>query len=128
VDYFKKIGCNLSENGNKALYDKYVIRRENYTGFVHSTVLEFDAGLVECVINDMKRGKAPGMDGLSAEHLQYSHPAVCLLLSKLFNLIMEVGCVPDDFGLTYTVPIPKNSSSSFSKSLTVDDFRGISIN
>ena len=34
VDYFKKIGCNLSENGNKALYDKYVSRRENYTGFI----------------------------------------------------------------------------------------------
>ena len=54
------------------------------------------------------------MDGLSTEHLQYSHPAVCLLLSNLFNLIMEFGCVPDDFGLTYTVPLSKNSFSNFS--------------
>jgi len=113
VDYFKKIGCNLSENGNKALYDKYVSRRENYTGFVHSTVFEFDAGLVECVINDVKRGKSPRLDGLSAEHLQYSHPAVCMLLSNLFNLIMEIGCVPDDFGLTHTVPLPKKFQQFF---------------
>jgi len=40
---------------------------------------------------------------------------------------MEIGSVPEDFGLTYTVPLPKNSHSNFAKSVTVDDFRGISI-
>ena len=29
---------------------------------------------------------------------------------------------------SYTVPVPKNNASGYSKSLTVDDFRGISIN
>ena len=40
---------------------------------------------------------------------------------------MKCGCVPKDFGLSYTVPILKDSKSSVSKSLTMDDFRGITI-
>ena len=107
VSYFKEIGCNRTATGNQALHDKYASRRGNYTGTCHSADFEFDVSLVEDVIANMKRGKAPGLDGLSAEHLQYSHPAICLLLSKLFNFIMEIGCVPDDFGLAYTVPLPK---------------------
>jgi len=125
VDHFKKTGCNLTVSGNQALYDKYVSRRSDYIGTCHNADLEFDVSLVDNVIADMKRGKASGLDGLSAEHLQYSHPAICLILSKLFNFIIEVGYVPDDFGLAYTVPLPK--ISNFNRSVTVDDFRGISI-
>ena len=36
----------------------------------------FDAELVETVINKMKLGKAAGLDGLTAEHLQYSSMCV----------------------------------------------------
>jgi len=99
--------------GNQALYDKYVSRRSDYRGTCHNADLEFDVSLVDNVIANMKRGKASGLDGLSAEHLQYSHPAICLILSNLFNFIIEVGCVPDDFGLAYTVPLPKNMYSNF---------------
>jgi hypothetical protein len=41
--------------------------------------------------------------------------------------MLKYGCVPDDFGLTYTVPLLKGRNCSLSKSLTVDDFRGIAI-
>jgi len=41
--------------------------------------------------------------------------------------MIENGYVPDGFGLSYTVPLPKINNASLSKSLTVDDFRGISI-
>ena len=43
---------------------------------------DFDAELVETVITKMKRGKAAGLDGITAEHLQYSHPllvCVCVI-------------------------------------------------
>jgi len=39
---------------------------------------------------------------------------------------MRVGYVPTDFGRSYTVPLQKGQNNC-SKSLTVDDFRGISI-
>ena len=117
----------LTVSGNQVLYDKYVSKREKYMGTCYSTDFDFDVELVEKVIANMKRGKAPGFDGITAEHLQYCHPAICVFLTRLFNFMMQYSCIPDDFGLTYTVPLPKNSYSSFNKPVTVDDFRGISI-
>jgi len=49
------------------------------------------------------------------------------ILSKLFNLCMTAGHVPLSFGKSYTVQILKNKNSIHCKSITVDDFRGISI-
>ena len=40
--------------------------------------------------------------------------------------MLKYDIVPDDFGNTYTVPIPK-SKLNFGKALSIDDFRGISI-
>ena len=79
--------------------------------------------LVEGVIHDMKLGKAAGLGGLNVEHLQYCHPAVYLLLTRLFNFMLRNGCVPLDFGLSYTVPLPKTNN----KLLNIEDFTGISI-
>ena len=127
VEYFKQTGCSLTVAGNEVLRDKYANRRENYIGTCHNVDFEFSVHLVENTIINMKRGKAPGLDGLTAEHLQHCHPSVCVLLTKLFNYMMAYGCVPNDFGLMYTVPLLKNSYSNFNKSISVDDFRGISI-
>jgi len=57
----------------------------------------------------MARGKAPDLDRLTSEHLQYSHALLPVVLSKLFNLMMHNGYVPRKFGQSYTVPIPKSS-------------------
>lgn len=37
----------------------------------------FDTELVGNIISELKRGKAPGLDGLSAEHLFYSNLLKC---------------------------------------------------
>ena len=57
--------------------------------------------------------------------LLVSHPSIVVILSKLFNILIHVGHVPNEFGLSYTVPVPKGDSSS--RLLTVNDFRGIAI-
>ena len=41
--------------------------------------------------------------------------------------MMQFGYVPPQFGESYTVPIIKNNYIAYNKSITVDDFRGISI-
>jgi len=41
--------------------------------------------------------------------------------------MLFVGCVPREFGQSFTVPILKNNPSVYSKSITVEDFRGITI-
>ena len=75
----------------------------------------------------MHRGKAAGFDGLSAEHLMYCHLLLPCTLATLFNLFLCHGHVPTQFGISYTVPLLKGSSSSYSKNLTTGYFRGISI-
>jgi len=69
----------------------------------------------------MKRGKAAGLDRISAEHLQYSHYILSVVLSKLFNVMILISYVPASFGQSYTVPLLKNSNSAYSKSITVND-------
>jgi len=75
----------------------------------------------------MQRGKAAGLDDLTVEHLQFSHPALFVLLAKLFILFMQCGYVPNDFSCSYMISILKDSNNSLSKSLSMDDFRGITI-
>ena len=70
--------------------------------------------------------KAAGLDGLCAEHLVHSHPILSCILYKLFNLMIQRGYVMSAFGESYTVPIPKLTDCR-TKSLSVDDFRGIVI-
>ena len=55
------------------------------------------------------------------------HSSLPCVLAKLYNLMIDVGHVPRSFGLSYTVPMLKNNNSIYCKSVTVDDFRGISI-
>ena len=95
--------------------------RGSYCGPSYDSSCDLDAELVETVITKMKRGKAAGLDG----HLQYSHPLVACMLSKLFNGMVKLGHVPASFGQSYTVPLLK--TSAYGKSVTVNDFRGISI-
>ena len=62
----------------------------------------------------------------TTEHLQNCHPMLSVVLSVLFNLMIHVGYVPDSFSRSYTVPILKDSSG-YGKTVSANDFRGISI-
>jgi len=86
-----------------------------------------DTELVEMVISKLTRSKAADIDGLTSEHLQYSHALLPVALSRLFNLMICNGWVPRKFGQSYTVPILKSSCNLYSKTITVDDFGGISL-
>ena len=63
--------------------------------------------LVDSIISDLKNVNATGLDGLSTEHLQFSHPALALVLVNLFKLLLKYGTTPDEIGNSYTVSIPK---------------------
>jgi len=82
-----------------------------------------DAQLVGRVIEGLKRDKAPGLDGICAEHVYYAHPVLSAILVVIFNWLLMCGRVPDSFCKTYTVPIPK-SSDSVNMLRSAADFRG----
>jgi hypothetical protein len=125
VNYFAEASSNLTVEGSNNLQQIYADCRPNYCGTPHSRQYEFDVELVDRIVHDMKHGKAAGIDGLTVEHLLHSHPVIFNLLSTIFNMFIKHGFVPDDFGRSYTVPLPKGNSVN--KAMSVDDFRGISI-
>jgi len=85
----------------------------------------FTTELISNILSKMKIGKAPGLDDISCNHLQYCHPIISMILCKLFNMIIATSHVRLAFGRSYTVPIPKCDVRNRSK--TVDAFRGTSI-
>jgi exonuclease III len=119
--------CTTFDTGQEnTLKHRYTSMKARYDGLPLTDDYYFDAELVERVSGKLKRGKAAGLDSLMAEHVQYSHPLVIVILSKLFNMFMDLGHVPPGFGQSYTVPLPK-SDDSRGQPRSVEDFRGISI-
>ena len=125
--YFSRVCSNTTVARAAKLRSEYETMRTTYAGFPTDASFRFDAELVESVINNMKLGKAAGLDGLTVEHLRYCDNSLPGILAKLFNVMLYTGCVPTDFGLSFTVPILKNNLNACCKSVTVEDFRGISI-
>ena len=97
----------------------------NYVGLPCADVT-FDTELVGKTIFNLKRGKAADIDGLSNEHLLFSHPIVSSILSRLFTMICHSRYIPAGFKVSYIVPIPKLKDAR-AKALTCNDFRGIAI-
>ena len=107
----------------------YIItRNDEYIRLYYNTKADnyFTTEAVSRIILDLQRGKAADIDGLTAEHLQYGHPVVSVLLAKLFALIALSRCFPAGFKRSYIVPIPKTNDCK-SKALNCEDFRGIAI-
>ena len=69
-------------DGAHRLEYEYRVLREGYSGLSHDSMYNFDAELVEIVVSNMRRGKASGLDGITAKHLQYSHPLLACIRAK----------------------------------------------
>ena len=83
--FAKAYSCN-SAGRVEQLKNEYQSLRGKYCGMPVSNVLTFDTDLVSHIIADLKRGKAAGIDGLSAEqHLLFCPSAVCVVLAKLLS-------------------------------------------
>ncbi|CAB3239040.1 unnamed protein product [Arctia plantaginis] len=72
---------------------------------IHITAIE-----VAKVIRHMTRGKSPGHDGLSIEHLKYAGAHLPDVLALLFNLCIRHSYLPPDLIKTIVVPIVKNKT------------------
>ena len=84
----------------------------------------FNVEDVDHAVRTLKCGKAAGADGVSAEHLKYSHPSVVSHLKNLFNLILFHSYVPRDFGCGVIVPLLKDRIGDVNN---VDNYRAITV-
>jgi len=116
-----------SANAERAaeLKCEYNEKRSRYCGLPLLNENKIDVELIDEIINNLQRGKAAGLDSLTAEHLHFSHSILFNILAKLFNIMLTAGCIPLGFGCSYTVPLIKTDCHS--KALSTNDFRGISI-
>jgi len=125
ADHFEKVCTPDDLELNEQLMCKYKNLLIDYCGAPLTNDHEFDVQLISNLVTKLKRGKAAGLDRLSAEHLIFCHPSIVIILCKLFNMLIKLGHVPTDFGKSYTVPVPKGDSRC--RSFSVNDFRGIAI-
>ena len=126
--YFANVCSVQDEVTNVKFSNTFSERFSNYTGDTlngDEDDICVQVELVDKIIGDLKEGKAAGLDHLSIEHLKFSHPSVCCIITKLFNLMMRYNYVPTDFGQGLTIPLLKNAS--LKKSCSTEDFRGITV-
>jgi len=87
---------------------------------------KFDTELVSKLVLNLHRGKAIDIDGLTSEHILFSHPVLPLILSHFFNVILRSRHVPIGFKRNYIVPIPKPKDTR-SEAMSCNDFRAIAL-
>jgi len=68
--------CKSVNTHNEDLKTKYNALRAQYCASILTDEQVFDAELPSRLINNLKRCKAAGLDELTCEHLQHSHPIV----------------------------------------------------
>ena len=127
ASHFGTVCSHSSESGAARLMNEYLSKRADYQGHPYNNSYAFDAELVENVIGKLKRGKAAGLDNLTCEHLQFSHALLPCILAKLFNMMINIGHVLRSFGQSYTMRMLKSGCNVYGKTITVDDFCGVSI-
>jgi len=73
-----------------------------------------DIGICRQALGKLKLNKSVGFDNISSEHLVYGGPALHIHLCLLFNAMLQHCYVPQDFGYSVIVPLPKNKHGDFS--------------
>ena len=102
---------------------KYISKKAEKTDL--SEHLQISVQNVNEAVNKIESNKAPGFDQVTIEHIINAHPSVTIILTRLFNIMLHTGLIPDDFGVGVTTPIPKFKGTK--KNVTSDDYRGITI-
>jgi len=77
---------SVSTEHNESCRHEYMLALKNYVGSIEAKEECVDVEFVGNIISDLKPGKACGIDNLMGEHLQYSHPILCSISSKMFKM------------------------------------------
>lgn len=91
---------------------------------IQSVGTRFYARDVSNLIKSMTRGKSPGHDGLSIEHLLYAGPHISRILAMFYSLCVSHCYLPADFMKTVVVPIVKNKTGDLGDA---NNYRPISL-
>ena len=82
----------------------------------------FSESEVEMQLAQLKRHKAPGVDGVPAEYLLCAGPSLVPAITRLFNSFMR-DSYPSELSVSVIVPVPKPKGDPMSH----DSYRGIAV-
>ena len=121
--YFAEACTPNDKVRSEALHNDFLKHSSNCV--IHDNLLDYliSEDTVTKSIEGLKTGKSPGADSIAGEHIKNAHPILRSILTKLFNCIILTEYVPDAFGVSTLVPIPKAGKSH----IVVDGYRGISL-
>ena len=94
----------LKENFVKQ-YNNYVHNIDIVNNIIHTE------DEVKCSVNSLQKEKIAGQDNIAAEYLQFVGGRLINLLTKLFNVCLVHGYVPDAIGSSVIVPVSKGDGS-----------------
>jgi Reverse transcriptase (RNA-dependent DNA polymerase) len=113
--YFLNTFGGLPPSGNIVLFDQHShIFNECLTNFSYESILS--------KISQLKLGKASGCDAICAEFLIYGKTAITEVLHVLFNQILTLKKIPDDWKKSLIVPVFKKGDSS-----QIENYRPIAL-
>ena len=84
----------------------------------------FSAEEVAAAVKRLKNRKAPGPDGLTAEHLKASGETSVIWLMNILNAVVELEEIPDILKMGVVVPVYKGGGKDPMK---VDSYRGVTL-
>ena len=91
-----------------------------YSHYVGEGCGTVNVELIERFIENLKKGKASGLDSLIAEHVSFAHRVLIVHLSLLFRIMLKHSLVPDAFGRSVVIPLLKNPDGNKFTSEIID--------
>ena len=121
-EYFGRI-YNDSSLDTEAVNDFYNSSSERLLK-ANPTNLHINIEIIEKLVSSLKPCKSAGHDGISPEHLIYSHPCLISLLKLLFSIMFKHGYVPEAFGSGMIIPIVKDRNGDVQ---SLENYRPITL-
>ena len=95
---------------------------ENSLSINEVTDKPFTVTEINKCIKKLKTGKSTGPDLISNEIIKYSSMVTCKAITKLFNLILDLGKYPSNWRKSFIILLHKSGDK-----LNVNNYRGISL-
>ena len=118
VEHFKKPNTNDSKRDEGDVTDNTNIDNLNV-----ELNKPFEPDEVKKSIKKLKKNKACGNDQVLNKFLKWSCDSMINVFTKLFNLVLQTGIVPEEWCISNIIPLYKNKGDICNP----DNYRGISI-
>ena len=82
----------------------------NNTNIVFDNEINVNVEEMKTIVSGLACNKSPGLDGVSAEHMKFAGPKLCVLMSMVISSIFTHGFIPRSMMESVIVPVIKNKN------------------